>query len=257
MLRGLLLTLAILLLLTGVTVWWAGKQAAALPEWYRQAEAAGELEPDLMAAGRRAAPRLVSRFGRELLDELTDDDGVEDESFGDRLERRGKLLLESFRRGREVRMTAADLESLVLARLADDDEGRELLAAMRAVRAEIAGGQVELGAVVVPARLPRDRLSVELRSALDRLALLPGVGERELYVGLRATPYAVDGRLLMRPPVRLEVGGLTIGSELAVKLLRPPPAALAAGFEIDLGRVQVREVAVEDGVLVLTLSPRL
>ena len=75
-----LLVLTLGLLAAGVA-WWTGRQGGQLPGWYLEAQAAGRLEPDLEAAARSAQQSLVGRFGRELLDEVTADDGTPNESF--------------------------------------------------------------------------------------------------------------------------------------------------------------------------------
>lgn len=252
--RLLTLLLVVLLLLAG-TVWWTGRQGAELPGWYREAKAGGELEEDLGAAARRARQTLLGRFGKELLDEVTADDGTPDESFLDRLARRGKMVLEGLREGREVRLDARDLEGVILSMAYDQEAGRELLAATRAVRAEILDGELELGAVLVPAELPEARLSADRRRLLDTLLRLAG-SDGEVYVSLRAAPSAVDDRLVLGPPVDLRVGDLRLGSTLlsAVGLEAPE---LEQGLPLDLGNMRVREAGIAGDALVLVVSPEI
>lgn len=252
--RRLLFMLLACAALAATALVWTVRQAGRLPGWYEEARASGALEPDLVAAGRRAEQGLARRFGRELLDELTADDGVEDESLLDRVKRRGKLLVEGLRDGREVRMGARDLEALILARLADDAGGRELLAATRAVRVEIAGGKLEMGAVLRPRELPRERLDAEQRRLLASLDRLAG---DEVYLAVRAVPGVVDERLHLGPPLRFQLGGLGMSSGLLIKLAGGGTAAFASGVPIDLGRVAVRQAKVDGDTLVLTISPEL
>jgi hypothetical protein len=254
-LRRLLALLAILALLAVATVWWTGRQGARLPGWYLEAAAAGRLEPDLEAAARRAQQGLVGRFGRELLDEVTADDGTPDESFLDRIKRRGKIVLEGLREGRQVRLEPHDLEDLVLAIAYGSDDGRELLAATRAVRAEIVGAELELGAVITPARLPAHRLSAGRRRLLDLLLRLSG-SDGEVYVAVRAVPAAVDDRLLLGPPVDLLLGELELGSRLLSALGVAAPE-LESGLTLDVGRVKVRQATIEGETLVLVVSPEI
>ena len=253
--RTLLSLLVAIALLGAATLWWTGRQGARLPAWYLEARAAGQLEPDLDEAARSAQQSLVGRFGRELLDEVTADDGTPDESFLERVKRRGKMVLEGLREGREVRLDARDLEGLVLAMAREAEGGRELLAATRAVRAEIGGGELELGAVVVPAELPADRISAGQRRLLE-LALALAGSDGEVYVSLRAAPAAVDDRLLLGPPIRLRAGELKLAPPLLSALGVEAPE-LETGLVLDVGRVKVRQAAIDGETLVLVVSPEI
>lgn len=242
-------------LLTAGVLLWAGYHARELPGWYLEARDAGALESDLVVAGGRAQQELLGRFGRELLDEVTADDGTPDESFFDRITRRGKMVLDGLRQGRELRLDERDLERLLLAWASEDTGGRELLAATRAVRAEILGEEVELGVVVVPADLPPGLLEESQRRLLGRLAALAGSGG-ELYVAVRAVPGAVDEQLRLGPPLELRVGGLELGPRLLAALGAGSPE-LADGLAVDVGRMKVREARIDGEVLVLTVSPQI
>lgn len=253
--RRLLLALLVLALLAVIALVWVGRRAGGLPEWYREARAAGTLETDLAAAGKEAERGLVGRFGRELLDEVTADDGTPDESFLRRIQRRGQMVLEGLREGREVRLAERDLEEILLAWAADSGDGQRLLDATRAVHAEIGGGEIELGAVLVPSRLPPDLLTPERRRLLGRLMSLSG-SDGELYLGLRAVPTAADDRLVLAPPLKVQLGELEVGLGLLSRLGLAVPE-LATGLPVDLGNVQVRSAAVDGDVLVLVVSPQI
>ncbi len=253
--RQVLSLLVVLVLLAAGVAWWTARQAGRLPGWYLEAQAAGQLEPDLGAAARSAQQDLVGRFGRELLDEVTADDGTPDESFLDRIKRRGKLVLEGLREGREVRLDARDLEGLILATAYEHDDGRALLAATKAVRAEIRGGDLVLGAVVTPALLPADLLSEGQRRLLDSMLSASG-SDGDVYVSLQAPPRALEGRLLLGPPIALRAGDLTVRSALLSALGVEAPE-LETGIALDVGRVKVRQAAVDSETLVLVVSPEI
>ena len=253
--RKLLVLLPLLGLLVVGTLLWTGRQGGHLPDWYLEAQADDRLEPDLEAAARRAQQDLVGRFGRELLDEVTADDGTPNESFLDRIKRRGKLVLDGLREGRQVRFDAADLEDLILSMAYEQERGRELLAATKAVHAEISNPELELGVVVTPADLPAERLSAGHRQLLDLMLRLSG-SDGDVYVSLRAVPAAVDDRLLLGPPISLRIGELTLGSSLLAALGVEAPE-LDSGLVLDIGRVKIREATIEEDVLVLVVSPEL
>lgn len=252
--QALTLLLPLLLLILG-TLWWTGRQGVRLPAWYQEARADGQLELDIETAARDAQQNLVGRFGRELLDEVTADDGTPDESFLDRIKRRGKMVLEGLREGRKVELDARDLEDMILAMAYEDDAGRELLAATKAVRAEIDDGEVELGFVVTPAELPPERLTAGHRQLLDLIMRLTG-SDGDVYLSLRAAPAAVDDRLLLGPPISLRLGELTLGSQLLSALGVEAPE-LESGLVLDVGRVRVREATIDNDLLVLVVSPEL
>ena len=232
---------------------WTAHQGARLPGWYLEARAAGTLETDLETVARRSQQALVTRFGRELLDEVTADDGTPDESFLDRVKRRGKMVLEGLREGREVRLDARDLEGLVLLSLQEDRAGRELLAATQAVHAEISEGELELGVVVRRDDLRLESLSEAQLQAIALLLRL-AASDGDVYVSLRAVPRAVDELLVLGPPVDLRLGELTLGSALLSALGVEVPE-LADGVVLDIGGAKVREARVEDQALVLIVSP--
>lgn len=246
-----LLLIAILLVLGAL--FWTTRQAGRLPGWYLEAQAAGQLEGDLRTAARSARQSLIGRFGRELLDEVTADDGTPDESFLERIKRRGKLVLEGLREGREVRLEARDLEDMILSMAHEDEDGRELLAATKAVRAEIDGDELELGAVVTPGELPPGSLSESAQRLLGLILPLAG-SDGDVYLGLRAAPAAVEDRLLLGPPISLRVGELTLSPALLAALGVEAPE-LESGLVLDVGRVKVREARIEGDVLVLVVSP--
>ena len=252
--KALALLVALGLLVAG-TLLWTGRQGGRLPGWYLDAQAAGELQPDLATAARRAQTSLVSRFGRELLDEVTADDGTPNESFLERIQRRGKMVLDGLREGREVRLGERELEDLALAMIYEGEGGPELLAATKAVRADIDGGELELGAVVRPADLPADRMDPDVLRLLELMLRLSGSGE-DVYLAVRGAPAAVDDRLLLGPPVDLKVGELTLGSSLLSALGVELPE-LDSGLALDVGRAKVRQATIEGDVLVLVVSPDL
>ena len=249
---GLLLALVVL---AAGAVLWTGRQAGQLPDWYVEAREAGALEQDMVAAGQNAERSLVGRFGRELIDEVTADDGTRDESFLERISRRGKLVLEGLREGREVRLGPGDVENLILAWAARDDQGRELLAATRAVRAEIGGGELQLGVIAVPAELPAERLPAAQRRLLDRVLRIAG-SEGEIHVAVRAVPGVFEEQLFLGPPLRLVVGGLELGPA-ALAALGVDAPELTTGITLDVGRMKVRQVSVEEDSLVLVVSPEI
>lgn len=253
--RKVLALLLSLALLVAGAVLWAARQGGRLPAWYEEARAADALEPDLEAAAKRAGQSLIGRFGRELLDEVTADDGTPNESFLDRLKRRGQLVLDSLREGREVRLDARDLENVILAMAVEDDAGRELLAATKAVHAEITEGELELGAVVTPTELPADRISASQQRLLDLLLRLSGSG-REIYLALRAAPRVAEDQLLLGPPLSLRVGDLELSSRLLAAMGVEAPE-LEAGLVLDVGRMKIRQATIEDETLVLVVSPEI
>jgi hypothetical protein len=249
---GLLTTLALLAL---GAAWWTGQQGGRLPHWYQEARAEGRLAPDLEIAARNAQRNLVGYLGQDLLDDVTADDGTPNESFLDRIKRRGKIVLEGLREGREVRLDARQLEDLMLAAAYEDDRGRQVLKAVRAVRAEILGDELELGAVVAPAELPTDGLSPGQHRLLDLVILLAG-SDGEIYVSLRAAPAAVDDQLLLGPPLDLRLGELTLNTSLLTNLGVEAPE-LESGVPFDVGRVKVRQATLDGDALVLVVSPEL
>lgn len=253
--RSLITLLVAIALLAVGTVLWTGRQGTRLPGWYLEARAADELAPDLDQAARDAQQSLLGRFGRELIDEVTADDGTPDESFLDRIQRRGKMVLEGLREGREVRLDAADLEGVVLAMAHESEDGRELLAATRAVRAEISGGELEIGAVVAPAELPAGRLDPDHLRLLDLILRLAG-SDGEIYLSLRAAPAAVDDRLTLVPPIRLRAGELTLRPALLMTL-GVEASELDSGLALDVGRMKVRQASIDGDTLVLVVSPDL
>ena len=246
---------AILGLLALGLLWWTGRQGARLPGWYLEARQAGTLEADLEAAARRSQRALVGRFGRELLDEVTADDGTPDESFFERIKRRGKMVLEGLREGREVRLDAGDLEDLILSTAYEDEAGRRLLSVTRAVHAEIVGGELRLSAVVRPADLPSETLADGRRQILGLLLQLAG-SDGDVHLSLRAMPRAVEDRLVLGPPVDLRIGALELSPALPAALGVEAPE-LETGVVLDVGGARVRQAAIEGEVLILVISPEI
>lgn len=232
--RNLLYLLLILLLLAGTAALWSWHLATRLPDWYL------EREPTAGPLGRDAAVGLLERLGRELLGETAAD------RLSDRLER---LRLGLVRSG-TVELDERELEALLVGRLARDPEGRVLLKAARAVRVSITEHEVELGAVIDPARLPPGDAGGESAAALRALvARVPGMAGRELHLALRGRPGARGGNLLLDDTTRVRLGRLTLPARVAAETLDVDREALRRGVEIDLGNLRLEGLELAPGRL--------
>lgn len=220
MFRLLLITALLIALALGY-LWFSAQQ---LPGWY-------------------SAPEPFQKSAVEQLTEKIEQQGV------------AKFLGDKFAdvMAGEVRLDEREFNALLLASLADHRDGRRLLAVSDAVNAELSSRGIEIGAVINVSKVRN--ADAKTRAALDQvLATLPFAAEKQLYLGVRATPVARGGGLALGDDLSVRIGSIPISSAL---LRRAGVPLTQVQKEVLLLRsLKVNSVAISDEEVVFGVVPK-
>jgi len=149
-----------------------------------------------------------------------------------------------------VELDAARLAAILETSMSSTADGRAVLATMTDPMARIADGAIEFGGTVHLDSIDTASLPGDAGAAVQRLRRwLPGLSDRELYVGLRTVPHAEDGDLIMSGRAALVVGRLAIPGWLI------PAGELREQLDLDLRAVELTRAEVVGSLLVLEAGP--
>lgn len=196
--RILLITAGIavpLLLLAGGGAWYTYRKATALPDWYRnpaQAGAAGAGHPPPGTAqpppsGPHAGPAHPPAPGHDP------------HSQG-----QGAASTNRF-------LDAWQMHELVAPTIAATLGAPGAAAAVKATRATIDNGRLDLGVVIDVGAIPVEQLDPRRRAALEKaLDVFPGFEDQEVFLGVRGQVAIDDGYVRLGEGTRVSIGGLEL-----------------------------------------------
>lgn len=110
--------------------------------------------------------------------------------------------------------------------------------AIKASRAVLENGNLELGLILDLSNFPKEKLKGKARARYDRaVAGFPGLTNRDVWVGVQDKPITVDGYLQFGPDAEVRVGKLTYSLSSAAKRMAMSPAQLRAELNLELRRL--------------------
>lgn len=111
----------------------------------------------------------------------------------------------------QVEVSEADINQLVKDAIASHSDHSSLLASADDFSLTIRNGTVEGGARVSLADIPTDQLGERERTALESAtSLIPGLGDRDIYVGVVGRPRAENGEIKLGDDLTLKLGRLNL-----------------------------------------------
>ncbi|MGJ3249401.1 MAG: hypothetical protein ACFE0I_25425 [Elainellaceae cyanobacterium] len=111
----------------------------------------------------------------------------------------------------QVEVSEADINQLVKDAIASNADRSSLLAGADDFSLTIRNGTVEGGARVSLADIPIDQLGERERTALESAtSLIPGLGNRDIYVGVVGRPRAENGEIKLGDDLTLKLGRLNL-----------------------------------------------
>ncbi len=141
----------------------------------------------------------------------------------------------------QIVLTEADLGVLVTSAIAEHPRGADIVRVVREVRTDVEEDSIEVGFDVDIGALERSGM-VDAETLERVLGILPMLRGRELYIGFRGVPGAVDGKIALVDDLEVTFGFLTLPvDDLAGKLGFSTDAVYSA-LEFDVGWFAVEEI---------------
>lgn len=110
-----------------------------------------------------------------------------------------------------ITLSETDINQLIQTRVAQSPTVAPLVAASQGIKATIEGNQLQAGMVINPSQVPLDHLPDDTQTTVKQaLEALPMLGDRDLYLGITGRPSLENGRLVLGPDTRLQVGNVTL-----------------------------------------------
>jgi hypothetical protein len=155
-----------------------------------------------------------------------------------------------------VSLTSQEVNDVVAATLVQVGQDARVPSAIKGVHTELTGGQLKAEAVVDLAQLQTGKFAQAEQTVLANiLAKLPGLRDREVYIGLETTPQVVNGQVKLDRATRIRLGNVSLSLQDVSQQLGVSPAELEQGLNkalpLALSGLPVRDLTVQDGNLVL------
>jgi len=251
-LKKLAIAFAVLVLLGLGAVYWVWSQATALPDWYTEpvgADAGDDAALDYDSEGP-PAPQWVAQDQEGNLLEDIDPVPLIAEGPSSTPETRPEAQAQTPKAAakpaakRSKKRSAKRGQRHVIrgfhrqVRKGKDGKKQKPSKAIKASRAVLENGDLELGLILDLSNFPKEKLKGKARQRYDRaVAGFPGLTNRDVWVGVQDTPITVDGYLQLGPNAEVRVGKLTYSLSSAAKRLAMSPAQLRAELNLELRRL--------------------
>ncbi len=155
-----------------------------------------------------------------------------------------------------VSLSNQELNDIVTATMVEVARQSQIPEVVRGMNAQLVDGKVKAGAVIDFAQLQSAELKNGKQQAIvSTLAKLPGVGDRQLYVGIESIPTVKDGKFELDPNTRVQIGDLSLTLADAAKYTGVTPERLQASINkaipLAMSGVALADVTVDQENLVL------
>lgn len=141
----------------------------------------------------------------------------------------------------QIVLSETELEALVTSAIAEHPRGVDILRVVREIRIDLEENSLELGLSVDVSALERSGL-VEAEMLERVLGVLPMLRGREIYVGIRGAPGAVDGKVALVEDLEITFGFLTLPLDDFAEKLGFSVEMAYSKLRFDLGWFAVEEV---------------
>jgi D-alanyl-D-alanine carboxypeptidase len=158
--------------------------------------------------------------------------------------------------GTTVSLSSQELDALVGATLEEVSRQAQVPDAVRGIKAEMVDGKLKAGAVIDFAQLRSAEVKTGKQTAvLNTLAKLPGVADRQIYVGIASAPTVVDGKFELDPQTQVQIGDLQLSLADAAKYTGVSPDqlqnAINRAIPVAMSGVALADVKLDNEALVL------
>ncbi len=160
-----------------------------------------------------------------------------------------------------VTLSNREINDIVTAVVDESSRQSQIPEAVRGVNAQLVNGKVKAGAVIDFGRLEASDLTTQKQqTVMTTLKRLPGISDRQLYIGIESIPTVRNGRFELDPQTRLQIGNLSLSLDEAAKYTGIRPERLQAeinrAIPIAMSDVTLKEVNIQNDNLVLQSGQR-
>lgn len=160
-----------------------------------------------------------------------------------------------------VTLNSREISDMVTAVVSESNRQSQIPEAVRGVNAQLADGKVKAGAVIDFGKLQASDLTNQKQQTIvTTLKRLPGISDRQLYIGIESIPTVRNGRFELDPQTRLQIGNLSLSLDEAAKYTGIQPQRLQAevnrAIPIAMSDVRLQEVNIQNNTLVLQSGQR-
>ncbi len=256
MLKKLFLAVLLVLAVAAAGLFYVGRKATQLPDWYDPDATSAEMvevgdslgEPSAQTGSGKPTRSTSSAEGPRA----TAPPRVETPADVAREVRR-ELKQEAARDG-TLRLDEEELNALLGRALASEPDGRRVHDATLAVRATFEGDRLVVGAITDLERLSAAARDGKERAAIGKLKrLAPWIQGREFYLGVEGQPRARDGKLTF-DGVAVKVGQLAFDPAQLLALVGLPADRLDRELAVRLPDAELEDVRIEGDTLLMSVS---
>ena len=231
-------------------LFYSWRQATQLPEWYTNQSKNTQNNLDLTDSSELLAvqTRLQSKIDEKIAQSLatsSDSLPVANTSSPDNSFSPPQQI--SNNKNVEIELSNQEFNELLVTKIAKYQEQSKLISATSGIQTTIKDGVLESGTLVNLANLPRNQLSPSETKAVDKvLEILPGLENKEIYLGLTGKPKIENGQLLLDDNTQVKLGNLSFSISEISQRLGIPQETLQQKLRLSL---QTGRLNVSDGTL--------
>jgi hypothetical protein len=155
-----------------------------------------------------------------------------------------------------VKLDQQEINDVVTATIDTVSRQANIPEAIKGVNTEITDGKLKAGAVIDFKKLQSADLSQPKKMILaEGLKQVPGLGDREVYVGIEGSPKISNGQVRLDPDTKLKVGEISVSLKDMANYVGVTPAQLEAeinkALPIALSGLPVDDVNLSDKSLII------
>jgi len=191
------------------------QQATATPDWYRDHASISLRDPVVVEAARQ-------QVAAKMAEAQPQPDGTQ-----------------------EVSLTSQDVNAIAVTTLNELARKTQLTDAIASVNSSIQDGRIQSGAVINLANVPPESLNPTEREIVTLIrSKLPGLVDREIYVGVEGQPTIQNGQLQFDDTLRIKIGNLSLSAADVANQLGISEATLWQTLNRELSTLQIQDVQI-------------
>jgi hypothetical protein len=158
-----------------------------------------------------------------------------------------------------ITLDQQEINDVVTATIDQVSQKANIPQAIRGVNTELENGKLKAGAVIDFSKVQSGELSGQQQQVLaETIKRVPGLGDREVYVGIESTPQIRNGQVQLDPDTKVRIGAISLSLKDMANYVGVTPEQLQTeinqALPIVLADLPVQDVNVSDRQLVIRSS---